>query len=796
MGFVPGEEILVVKNAPLKDPIEYRILNYDVTLRRSEAAEIEVEPLKSVAQSHRQSVAQAEGYFTYREGAKGHKDLKQIRVAFVGNPNCGKTSLFNAASGAHEHVGNYSGVTVEASTATYKQGGYQFSLIDLPGAYSLSSYSPEERYVSEYLIGDNRPDVVINVVDATNLERHLYMTSQLLEVGIPMVVALNMWDELKTSQSELDREQLSRLLGVPFCPTNGRTGKGLEALFEHVITIYQNSSEDHRVVDVRYAQEIEAVIAEMSVALSKLKGDLPTNLLEMRPRYIAIKLLEEDESMLELLAQLPHGRISQLKEHIRVIVGRYQDACGRELQQDITSGRYAFIRGALQETYHTNYDSITEKNRKIDHILTHKIWGFPIFIAIIFLMFQLTFKLGEYPMTWIEEGVAWLGGWIGEMMPDGMLKDLLVDGVISGVGGVLVFLPNIVILYLCLSIIEDTGYMARAAFIMDRLMHLIGLHGKSFIPLVMGFGCNVPAVMATRTIENRNNRLVTMLIIPFMSCSAKLPVYLLLAGVFFPNHAGLVLFVLYFSGILVAILSALLFKKRFNTAKETPFVMELPPYRIPTVRSVLIHMWERAKQYIQKMGSVILVASIAIWALSYFPNVISLSEEQQDALIELHATETVGKEQSDFVAMDRDLQLAMIQQEYSLIGRIGHAIQPVFQWHGYDWRMSVSLLTGVAAKEIVVSTMGVLFTGDGEDEVSLSSKLQSATHPDGSKVLDSVIAFSFMIFVLVYIPCISTVIAIGRESGQWKYALFSTLYSIATGWVLALLVTVVGHMFF
>lgn len=799
MGFIPGEEILVVKNAPLKDPVEYRILNYDVTLRRSEAAEIEVEPLKSVAQNHRQSVAQSHNFEAYAEETKGGNLVggqKHIKVAFVGNPNSGKTSLFNAASGAHEHVGNYSGVTVEASKANYKQDGFIFELIDLPGAYSLSSYSPEEKYVSQYLMGDERPDVVINVVDSTNLERHLYMTSQLLEVGIPVVVALNMWDELEASQSVLNREQLSKLLGMPLCPTNGRTGKGLKALFNHVITIYQNRSEEHRVIDVRYRQEIEDVIAELSIVLNELKHELPENIQELRPRYVSIKLLEEDGTMLEAISQLPSEEVARIKKLTYELGERYQTLTGNELQHDITSGRYGFIRGALQETYHTNYDSITERNRKIDHILTHKIWGFPIFIAVIFLMFQLTFTLGEYPMGWIESGVAWLGEWIGEMMPEGMLKDLIVDGVIAGVGGVLVFLPNIVILYLCLAIIEDTGYMARAAFIMDKLMHLIGLHGKSFIPLVMGFGCNVPAVMATRTIENRNNRLVTMLIIPFMSCSAKLPVYLLLAGTFFPNHAGLVLFILYFTGILVAILSALLFKKRFNTAKETPFVMELPPYRIPTLKSVLLHMWERAKQYLQKMGSVILVASIAIWALSYFPNVQLLSEEKQDQLIAQHTSEANGKELTDFVQMERDHQLTMIQQEYSLVGRLGHAVQPVFQWHGYDWRMSVSLLTGVAAKEIVVSTMGVLFTGDGENEALLSQKLQNATHPDGTKVLDPVIAFSFMIFVLVYIPCISTVIAIGRESGRWKYALFSTVYSIVTGWVLALLVTQIGHLLF
>lgn len=812
MGFIPGEEILVVKNAPLKDPVEYRILNYDVTLRRSEAAEIEVEPLKTTARTRRraaggqcrrdldESECRRYGASLCEERCEGRGGggcrqgrSDRIKVAFVGNPNSGKTSLFNMASGAHEHVGNYSGVTVEAKYATYRQGRFTFDLIDLPGAYSVSSYSPEEKYISRYLTGKDKPDVIINVVDATNLERHLYMTTQLLETDIPVVVALNMWDEMEASESSLDIKGLSKLIGMPLCPTNGRTGMGVRSLFAQVIGIYQNRSQSHRVVDVRYSQDVEAAIKVVRDKINDRAPQLPQELQELRPRYIAVKLLEEDEGMQEAIAAVPvAGNLINAAAAVQIKL--YESQTGNDIQHDITNGRYGFVRGALQETYRTDYDSITEKNRKIDHVLTHKIWGFPIFIAVIFLMFQLTFSLGQYPMEWIENGVAWLGQQVGVMMSDGMLKDLVVDGIIAGVGGVLVFLPNIVILYLCLAIIEDTGYMARAAFIMDRLMHLIGLHGKSFIPLVMGFGCNVPAVMSTRTIENRNNRLVTMLIIPFMSCSAKLPVYLLLAGAFFPNHAGVVLFALYFTGILIAILSALLFKRHFNTDKETPFVMELPPYRIPTVKSVLLHMWERSKQYLQKMGSVILVASIAIWALSYFPNVHSLDVERQEELLAQHIEEVSEVEAADFVQMEREHQLNMLQQEYSLIGRIGHAIEPVFRWHGYDWRMSVSLLTGVAAKEIVVSTMGVLFTGNDDAEAALSHKLQMATYPDGTKILDPAIAFSFMVFVLIYIPCISTAIAIGRESGSNKYALFSVAYSIAIGWLLGLAVTQIGHL--
>ncbi len=786
MGFIPGEEILVVKNAPLQDPVEYRILNYDVTLRRSDAANIEVEPIES-------SLASMGGKYTTSIGSneyitEGHLQKKtkekHIRVAFVGNPNCGKTSLFNETTGAHEHVGNYSGVTVEAKKGTYSQGGYVFDLIDLPGAYSLSSYSEEERYISEYLFSDEHPDVLLDVVDVTNLERHLYMTTQLMETSIPMVVALNMWDELEGSGSHIHLPELQELLGMPLCPTIGRTGKGIEELFKQIIAIYEQSSEAHRVIDVRYPVEIEERIADLRQDIIALNPQLNG----LRPRFISIKLLEEDQSVENILSP----NVGMLKEKAETIRKQYYAEFGRDLQQEITNCRYGFVRGALEETYHSDYSHITEQNRKIDHILTHQIWGFPIFLLVMFLMFQLTFSLGAYPMEWIENGVTWLGDVISSSMPEGMLKDLIVDGVIAGVGGVLVFLPNIIILYLCLAIMEDTGYMARGAFIMDKLMHIIGLHGKSFIPLVMGFGCNVPAVMATRTIEHRGNRLMTMLIIPFMSCSAKLPVYLLLSGAFFPGSAGFVLFLLYFSGILIACLTALCFKKHFNSVDDTPFVMELPPYRIPTPRSVLLHMWDRAKQYLQKMGSVILIASIAVWVLSYFPNVSQLKPERQQAMINEYYEGLTGQEASEFMAMDSSNQIAIIQQEYSLIGRLGQGIQPLFKWHGYDWRMSVSLLTGVAAKEIVVSTLGVLYAGDSDAEQILSEKLQTATYSDGSKIITPPIAFSFMLFVLIYTPCISTMIAIGKESGRWKYPVYSVLYSVLLAWILSLLVVKIG----
>ncbi len=791
MGFVVGKEILVVKNAPLQDPVQYRLLNYDVSLRRQEAVTIEVRPVNDVEHIEKETV-HTDAKVVLPTPLEQHKDPKRIRVAFAGNPNCGKTSLFNAASGANEHVGNYSGVTVEAKTAVYKQDGYTFDLIDLPGTYSLSSYSPEERYISDFLSGSEQPDIIINVVDSSNLERNLYMTTQLIETGLPMVVALNMYDELEHSGSKLNIPLLTDLLGVPLCPTVGRVGKGLNELFGQVIRLYEKRSESRRIVEVRYKDKIEETISSLKDEIDKYSSEMLPELRRIRSRYLAIKLLEQDEAV---SGQVENGspKGAYLITRARFLRKEYDAKHSRDIQTSVTDTRYGFVSGALQETLEADFSKIIDKNRKIDHILTHKIWGLPIFIALMYIMFQATFTLGAYPMEWIEGLVEWVGELVGRSMPDGMLKDLIIDGVIGGVGGVIVFLPNIVILYLFISIMEDTGYMARAAFIMDRFMHFIGLHGKSFIPLVMGFGCNVPAIMSTRTIESRNSRMITMLIIPFMSCSARLPVYLLLAGAFFPNSAGTVLFGLYFLGIIVAVVTALVFKKFLFAHEDTPFVMELPPYRVPTTISVLLHMWTRAKQYLTKMGTVILVASIAIWVLGYFPRYEATSEGD---MITRYSMEHTSEETRMFEELDKYQQVEMLQQEYSYIGRIGHTIEPIFSPLGFDWRMSVALLTGAAAKEIVVSTMGVLYVGDGEDDLLLIKKLQNAKRPDGSPLYDPVVALAFMIFVLIYFPCIATVVAIGRESGGARWAVFSAVYSCVVGWLLAYLCVVIGHTFF
>lgn len=767
MGFVPGEEVLVVRSAPLRDPIEYNLLGYHVTLRRQEAETIEVrlvddsEPHKEGDDFRGLSNQTIKEGFGEGVGTK-KKGEKIIRVAFVGNPNAGKTSLFNTVSGAREHVGNYSGVTVDAKTAVYHQDGYRFELTDLPGTYSLSSYSPEERFVQTFLFGENQPDVVLNVVDSTNLERHLYLTTQILESGLPVVVALNMWDEFEAEHNHLDIDTLQMLMGVPLIPTVARKGDGKKELFKEIIDLYERRSEKRRVVGVNYPEAVEEAISFVRTGVLEIESELPAPLRKVRPRYISTKLLEGDEAVTNLITKdFPKG--NYLISRTNAATKNYNKKNSLDLQQSILGGRYGFVRGALQETFKSGTKEDREHQHRFDRILTDRIWGYPIFLLIMFLSFQLTFALGQYPMDWIESGVAWLGEMIGSVMSPGSLRDLIVDGVIAGVGGVLVFLPNIVILYLCIALMEDTGYLSRAAFLMDRLMHGIGLHGKSFIPLLMGFGCNVPAIMATRTIESRNARLMTMLITPFMSCSARLPIYILIAGTFFPQHAGLVLFALYALGIIVAILSALLMKRFMFMDEDTPFVMELPPYRIPTAISVVLHMWERSKQYLTKMGTTILFASILIWALGYFPRP---AEGESMTPTEV--------------------------QEQSYIGRLGKAVEPVFRPIDFDWRMTVALLTGTAAKEVIVSTLGVLYVGDDSDDVArLGDKMREAVRPDGTPVFNTGNALAFMVFILLYFPCIASVVAIQKESGSWKWSLFQVVYSTALAWVFAFFVNLI-----
>ena len=753
MGFVKGSKVKVILNAPLRDPIEYEIIGYKVSLRREEAAKIEVisESEAKLLHASREALpaleAGSEDWIESEMGALAEERRKIIKVALVGNPNCGKTSLFNMASGSHEHVGNYSGVTVDAKEGTFDHGGYTFQLVDLPGTYSLSAYSPEELYVRKNLLED-MPDIVVNVVDASNLQRNLYLTTQLIDMNLRVVMAMNMYDELQAKGDQLDIKQLGYLLGMPIVPTVSRTGKGIEELFDIVIQVYEKSDPHlSRHIHINHGAEIEQ-------SIGRIKGLIKKNI-DIRnkysTRYLTIKYLENDKDVEAVVEALPNRDeiiAARFEENTRV-----RSLMGSGLESSLVDAKYAFVQGALAETYipyqgKRKRQTITDK---IDAFVTNRWLAFPIFIALLYLVFDGTFVLGEYPMRWIEWLVSHLSAFIASMMSDGWLKDLVVDGIIGGVGSVLVFLPNIMLLYLFISLLEDSGYMARAAFIMDRLMHKIGLHGKSFIPMIMGFGCNVPAVMAARTIESPKSRIITILIIPLMSCAGRMPVYILIAGAFFPRHAGLVMLGLYALGIILAIIAARVMS-RFFKDDDLPFVMELPPYRIPTAKSIFRHTWEKGKQYLQKMSGIILICSMAIWFLGYFPN--------HDAY------DTVNE-----------------QQEHSFIGYIGKTIEPVLEPLGFDWRMGVGIVAGVGAKELVVSTLGVMYTDDTEavsDQVAetrLQRALVKSVTPAG--------ALAYMVFILLYFPCIATFIAIKNEGGGWKWAIITAVYTILLAWVAA-----------
>lgn len=792
MGFIKGKTVEVILNAPLKDPIKYRLLGYEISLRRQEAEMIEVvseQEARTTQNPYHGSITEE---ITVPEAemvalAKGKR--RTINVALVGNPNCGKTSLFNITSGAHEHVGNYSGVTVDAKEGFFDFQGYHFRIVDLPGTYSLSAYTPEEIYVRKHII-DETPDVIINVVDASNLERNFYLTTQLVDMNVRMVIALNMYDELEASGNKLDYLKLSQLFGVPMVPTVCRKGEGIDKLFHVIIGIYEgsdfltqkkeeirtevledlrdwhetyvpdhkfgsHSEEEHirprglfRHIHINHGPELERSIQAVKKMISvneQIRHKYST-------RFLAIKLLENDKGIELFVETLPNGNeILALRDKE---AQRIYNVMNEDSEQAITDAKYGFITGALKETFTDNHMEKEQTTRVIDSIVTHRIWGYPIFFLFLYIMFEGTFVLGDYPMQGIEWLVDQLGNLIRNNMAEGPLKDMLVDGIIGGVGGVIVFLPNILILYFFISVMEDSGYMARAAFIMDKIMHRMGLHGKSFIPLIMGFGCNVPAIMASRTIEDRKCRLITMLVNPLMSCSARLPIYLVMVGAFFPNQASFVLLCIYATGIILAVLMARLFSKFLVKGDDAPFVMELPPYRMPTTKSILRHTWEKGAQYLKKMGGIIMIASIIIWFLGYYPH--------HDAY------DTVAE-----------------QQENSYIGQIGKAVEPVIEPLGFDWKLGIGLISGVGAKELVVSTLGVLYTNEEDVEnVNLSDRIP----------ITPLAALAYMLFVLIYFPCIATLAAIKQESGSWKWALFAAGYTTVLAWGIAFVVYQLGNL--
>lgn len=759
MGFVKGRRLTVLLHAPLKDPIKYSLMGYEVSLRTSEADMIEVvkaddaeaAAIAPVDAAESQPVAVADTLSdnaavgcSISHAARADREHHIINVALIGNPNCGKTSLFNVASGAREHVGNYSGVTVDFKTGHFEHAGYKFNIVDLPGTYSLSAYSPEELYVRRYL-RDYTPDVIINVVDASNIERNLYLTTELIDMDRSMVMALNMYDELRAAGAKLDIDSLGAMIGVPMVPVVSKTGEGVDKLFDTIIAVYEGTERTVRHIHVNLGSEIEAALRRL---VDAFKAD-PKLEHHFSPRYLAIKFLERDSEVEAIVSHAQgYAEMTMLRDRLR---RRIESVHDEDVSSIIAAEKYGFIAGALAETFTEGKKKTHATTHRIDALVTNRMVGFPLFFLIMFFIFWATFFFGQYPMDWIDSLVGWLSGVAREALPEGPVKDLIVDGIIGGVGGVIVFLPNILILYFCISFMEDSGYMSRAAFIMDKVMHKVGLHGKSFIPLVMGFGCNVPAVMASRTIESRSSRIITILINPFMSCSARLPIYVLLVTTFFYRHAALAFMGLYFGGIVVAVVTARLLRRFLFKKDETPFVMELPPYRIPTLKASVRHTWAKGEQYLKKMGGIILLASIVVWALNYFP----LSSHDND---------------------DNDSYLEMM----------GKAVNPAMEPLGFTWRGTVAAIAGIPAKEIVVSTLGVLYAGDEDVEAaSLSSRLTEPRPETGKPDFTPASALSMMVFLLLYCPCMATVTAIARETGSWRWAAFSVVYNTAVAWLVA-----------
>lgn len=805
MGFVPGKEIQAIKKAPLNDPVEYRIMGYDVSLRNSEADLIDVVVNYSGAtsdDSKYSGVIDKEGLKT-----NGKNKEKQITIALVGNPNSGKTTIFNYASGLRERVGNYGGVTVDAKIGSVKIKDYIIQLVDLPGTYSLTAYSPEELFVRDYILRKT-PDIVINIIDASNLERNLYLTTQLIDMDIKVIVALNMYDELTEKGDKFDYQKFGSLLGIPFIPTVASKGKGIDELLDKIIEVYEDRDKTVRHIHINYGLDIENAIEEIQDLIYKSGNVEVTNLYSTR--FLAIKLLEKDKDAVEVIQKL--NNYIEIKHKLEKIIKKLETDHHNDTESLITDARYGFLAGALKESFQQSKQTKITKTELIDKIITHKIWGIPIFLFFMWFTFFMTFTIGEYPMQWIENGVNFLGNLLSNTFTDGIFKDLLIQGILGGSGSVLSFLPNIVLLYFFISIMEDTGYMARAVFIMDKAMHKIGLHGKSFIPLLMGFGCNVPAIMSSRIIESKKDRLITMLINPFMSCSARLTVFILFISAFFDSYQSFILFSLYLLGVAIALLSALLFRKSFFRKEDIPFVMELPPYRLPTMRSIIKHMWYRAKQYLKKVGGVILIASVIIWFLGYFPRdanysrnfdeLIELTKSNYNLLInESRNDEKKLKEiEKEMAVVIRSLELEKEaeRQEQSFIGRIGQFILPVMEPLGFDWKMSIGLLSGLSAKEVVIGTLGVLYQADQEDEQQLINKLQQQRYTSGEKkgqlVFNPLVAFTYLIFILIYFPCVGVISAIKRESGGWKWAIFIAVYTTVLAWIISFIFYQVGSI--
>lgn len=754
----------------------------------------------------------------------------RIYAALAGNPNAGKTSLFNRLTGANQRVGNYAGVTVEKKEGFRKIGDRQACFVDLPGLYGLSPYSEEEKIAQQFLVED-QPDVVVAVVDTTNLERHLYLTVQLVEMGRPMVVAMNMSDEAQAAGYRWKEEVLRHELGVEVVRTVGNRGRGIEPLSEAVVSVADAARKQRAAI--RYSPLLEE-------ALRLIEAQLPEVRWGVSRRWMAVKLLENDTAFLARLTR--EGVAIEAAQALAATWReRIAEKTGLAAETQLVEERYSFVRALYKKVMEAEPPAAVTTTEKIDRVLTNRWLGLPMFLVIMWALFQFVFTVGALPQEWMEAAIGSLGEFVGDNLPSGELRSLIVDGMIGGVGGVLVFLPNIVLLFFVISFLEDTGYLARAAFLMDRIMRGAGLHGKSFIPLLLGFGCNVTSVMATRTLENRSDRMITMLVAPLMSCSARLPVYVLLAGAFFPpEQAGTVMFGVYLFGVVMAVAMAYLFRRTLFKGEGETFVMEMPSYRWPTLRNVLQQMWSRSVLYLSKAGTIILSASILMWFLANYPqqpaleaqfaaaadksaaafsqqiendiflplNIKTLEEkpaflaaveamqaeekeaqaaaETPEALVQLLPQERALAEQYHSLWTEWQVENKQLEQEKknallvnSYAGALGRFVEPAISPLGFDWKIGVSLIAAFAAKEIMVGTLGTIYSLEASDEEMDDLITVLAADP----AFTPAVALSLMVFALLYVPCLATVAVIKREANSWGWAAFSMGYSLVLAWV-------------
>lgn len=788
MGFSPGVSGWIVRKAPLGDPIQVHIMDYEISLRKSEALGIEVsksdipikkdKPLKDNEYERiiKEDICTwIESKEDIQKKVKAPSKNKTIKVAIAGNPNAGKTTIFNALTGANYKVANYPGVTVERREANMRYNGYTYELIDLPGVYSLSAYSQDEVVACEVLLNE-KPDFIVNVIDATNLERNLYLSLQLVELDIPVICILNMYEDAEKNGVSINEDDLTKLLKFPVMKVHGNRHDSVLLILDKIDEMYNSSkgAKGKNEGAMYYGEDIEEVI-------KLITGKMDCNVSDVRKRWLAIKTLEKDDrAFLSIRREFKNA--GEIIETVSGAVKKLEDNTNSKSDSIIADKRYSYIRGALQETVVRKNVQAFNFTEAADVVFLNKFLGLPIFIVVLWVIFQLTFSIGAYPQEWLDMGIGAFGNFVGSLMPDGLIKSVIVDGIIGGVGSVLSFLPLVLILFLGISFLEDSGYMARAAFLMDKIMHKLGLHGQSFIPLFIGFGCSVPAVMATRTLRSKKDRIVTVLITTLMSCGARLPVYVLLIGAFFaPRMGANIMLSLYLIGIVFAFIMAFIFRKVFFRGEETPFVMELPPYRIPRPKAIVRHMFDRIWMYIKRAGTYVLAASIIIWALITFPQ---YSPTENDSIMFMEEAKKMalkeGKDvtDEDVINGEYDILVAGEGLRQSYAGRLGRFIEPVIKPLGFDWRMGIALIAGAAAKEIVVSTIAQIKGIEEGDDVTLTEALQK------DPAFNPIIAYSLLLFILLYMPCMAAVGVIGSEIGK-KWMIFVVVYTIALAWIVS-----------